>query len=211
MNRHKRLKGIREPRRVIVVVCEGEKTEPDYFRGFRKRYSNVNIETVTSKYCDAAGIVYYAKKMKKEYELSLGDGDGIWCVFDADSNQDDALKKAVEEAVKHGIQVAFSNPKIELWFLLHYEDVLSAISGEDADRRLKKHIPNYSKVVSKEALDPKLSKAVTRAKALNKKHEKNGVPLISRESNPSSQVFRLIDFIEETKEANRRAASEDSV
>jgi hypothetical protein len=62
--------------------------------------------------------------------------------------------------------------------------------------KLKKHIPNYSKStdVFNDLLN-KRSKAINTAEKLNEFHKKNNIKLISVESNPSTQVYRIVEEI----------------
>lgn len=61
----KRKTGKRTPRKVFVVVCEGEKTERIYFKRYRTRYSNLSIETPNSKSTDPKNLTEFAKNQIK--------------------------------------------------------------------------------------------------------------------------------------------------
>ncbi len=75
---------------IILIVCEGEKTEPDYFKGLKKEWKvhPAQIEII-GKECGNTpiSVVEYAiklkrertKEAKKERELEF---DEVWCVFD---------------------------------------------------------------------------------------------------------------------------------
>ncbi len=41
-------KATRQPRSIVYIVCEGSKSEPHYFKGFRSRYSLIEIKTVAN-------------------------------------------------------------------------------------------------------------------------------------------------------------------
>jgi len=45
----------------------------------------------------------------------------VICVFDCDANKEVNLAKAFKNARENKIEICFSNPRFELWFLLHYE------------------------------------------------------------------------------------------
>ena len=125
----KRKKNIRTPKRVIFIVCEGSKTEINYFERFNEPFSNVRIKPV-HEYTDPPNIVKYAIKIKKEEEVDLDGGDGIWCVHDVDENRNEIIKNCTDHAQANGISVALSNPSFELWFLLHFKDQWSGIDRD---------------------------------------------------------------------------------
>ena len=61
--------------------------------------------------------------------------DEIWCVFDIDEHAN--VRTAISNAKDSGIEVAVSNPCVELWLLLHVEDQTAFISRRDAQRQVK--------------------------------------------------------------------------
>jgi len=193
-----RKEGIRKPTRKVVIVCEGSKTEINYFNGFKVRGSNVDIIPLYGKCTDPKSIVTFAEeRMNCKWSIDLDEGDGIWCAFDVDQNTKQIIKDTCDHAKAKKIKIALSNPSFELWFLLHYKDILAPITRQDAIIELKKYITDYdkNKKINDILLD-KLSDAIKRAKLLNKKHQKDNVELCTVESNPSTQVFELIEFIQ---------------
>jgi hypothetical protein len=201
---HSRKTGIRRPRNTIVIVCEGEKTEITYFEGFRERYSGVQIEPLHGGCTDPINIVKFALDQIEYYDIDFENGDAIWCVFDVDENENRFLSKALKEANKNRLNIALSNPSFEFWYLIHFEKKVAYISRSEAIDELKKYIPKYEKKMNVfPILKPKLQNAIEHAKFLNKQHEKNKIKLFSKESNPSSQVFKLIEYIESIKQMNK--------
>jgi hypothetical protein len=118
--------------------------------------------------------------------------DEYWCVFDVDEHPH--LDQALELAGRSGISVALSNPCIELWFLLHFEDQWAEIHRHDAQRRSSVLLA-CGKAPTPAALAELVSRyedARRRAQALDKKHDGDGSP---PRSNPSSGTWQLIDQI----------------
>jgi hypothetical protein len=116
--------------------------------------------------------------------------DGIWCVFDQDDHPN--IPQALDLARRTGINVAFSNPCIELWFLLHDRDQWSAIDRFEA-RRLSIERFGFDKRPSPSGLDALVEHhedAVRRAAQLDAKHQGDGSP---PHSNPSTTVGGLIE------------------
>jgi hypothetical protein len=206
-----RKKGTRKRRKHVVIVCEGKKTETQHFNRFKERNSGVEIEPIYGECTDPKSIVQFAKKQIDKFDLNFEEGDGLWCVFDVDhvdKNKIEMIKYAVEFADKNNIRIALSNPCIELWFLLHYEWIYNpALTRDEAFDKLKEHIKDYDKnypqIYSVLKDKDKLPTAIDNAKKLNGIHEKRNIELISVDSNPSSQVFKLIEFIRKTIQENR--------
>ena len=119
-----RRQGVREIKQSFLIVCEGEKTEPDYFRAFRMTAATVkavgqamNTMTLVSK---AISIRDADQKRKKIY-------DQCWVVFDKDDFPAKDFNQAIQFAEKNGFRVAYSNQAFEYWFLLHYNLYIGAI------------------------------------------------------------------------------------
>ncbi len=186
---------LRIPRKVFVIVCEGEKTERIYFNRYKTRYSNLRIETPNSRCTDPINLAKFSREQIKKEALDLKNGDTIWCVFDCDDNNNENISKACKIAGKD-IKICLSNPSFELWFLLHFSFVVSKLTRSEEIEQLKEHISGYEK--NKDFYDLLLGnrpKAIENAKQLIKMHEKNGVKLISVESNPSTQVQNIVEEI----------------
>lgn len=102
----------REPLQRFLIVCEGEKTEPAYFDGFR--VPSVRIEIVGMGK-DPLTLVDRAFDLRRQDQY-----DQVWCVFDRDDVPAERFDQALELARRRGIKVAYSNQAFELWFLLHF-------------------------------------------------------------------------------------------
>lgn len=194
---------VREQRRTLVIVCEGQKTERIYFEKYRERNSGLIIFIPNSTVTDPENLVGIALHQIRKYDLDLDNGDQVWCVFDADHHTNQEIEKAIRNAGDK-VNICLSNPSFELWYLLHFCYYDSRISNNDLMHKIKEHIPNYSK--NKCCFDQLLEKrqdAINNAKRLNQLHERNNVELLSTNSNPSTQVFRLVEYILETIAKNK--------
>lgn len=119
-----RRQGVRKIKQSFLIVCEGEKTEPNYFKAFRMTAATVkavgqamNTMTLVSK---AISIRDADQKRKKVY-------DQCWVVFDKDDFPAKDFNQAILLAEKNGFRVAYSNQAFEFWFLLHYNLYTGAI------------------------------------------------------------------------------------
>lgn len=98
----------------ILIVCEGENTEPSYFNQFR----------ITSAIVKSVGIGYNTISLvNKALELSQkGKFDKVWCVFDKDDFKDDDFNSAIKIAKVNNFGIAYSNQSFEYWLILHFND-----------------------------------------------------------------------------------------
>lgn len=181
-----RNEGRRPIRKKILIVCEGEKTEPLYFKGFR----------VAKEICDIQGIgantlslVKIAKNLRDN-----GDYSETWCVFDRDSFPKASVNNALSYAAKIGIKCAFSNESFELWYVLHFCYLDTLISRHDYCEKLseligvkyKKKDPHVFKL-----LLPKQPDAIKYAKKLEKTFCTPGISLC--DAAPITTVYRLVE------------------
>jgi hypothetical protein len=116
----------------------------------------------------------------------------MWCVFDVDEHPH--LSQTIDIARDHDIQLAISNPCLELWFILHFNDQTAWIDRKVAQKR-SQDLLNCGKVLTPQAfrlLRERHHDATARAQALDKKHHLDGSP---PGENPSSGVWRLIESI----------------
>ena len=181
----KRKTNIRDSRPTYLIVCEGEKTEPIYFRNFRGTSAKVEIE---GKGKSPKKIVEFAYKKKKDY-------DHTWCVFDRNSWPEQEFNEALSLAKKKGIKIAYSIPKFELWYLLHFNYIDTAITPDDYDKKLESILGVYKKNDPKmyEKLCGKQDDAIRHAEKLLEKY----ISADSHQNDPSTTVHRLV------KELNR--------
>jgi hypothetical protein len=189
----------REPKPIILIICEGERTEPGYFDGFARACRNprVRIQIAREHGKDPRRLVTTAKEHKKRAEADAKRErdenlvyDSVWCVFDVDdhSNVSDAMQMARD----NGLKLAVSNPCFELWLLLHFRDSPGMQHRVMIQQMLSKHVPGYDKGVEFTMYWKGYRQAVERAKRLDE------AALSCGESgrNPTTGVYRLTKDIE---------------
>lgn len=98
----------------ILIVCEGENTEPSYFNAFK--FKSAKIEAVGEGYNTTSLIDRTIALAPK------GLYDEVWCVFDKDAFPDGKFNSAITKAKSNGFNVAYSNQAFEYWILLHFSD-----------------------------------------------------------------------------------------
>lgn len=126
----------------ILVVCEGVRTEPNYFRSFNKKHNGVFVVDM-----DFAGggintiqVVDEAIRLKMKAEKGKKPYDAVWAVFDKDSFLPGRFNAAIMKAEANGISVAWSNEAFELWYLLHFEYRNTGMSRTEYQDAIVRHI-----------------------------------------------------------------------
>jgi hypothetical protein len=136
---HRNVKKEKQELRVyFLIVCEGEKTEPNYFKSFPRKIGKI----VYDIQYDGGGI-NTLKVVEKAIELrdqSSQKYDRVWAVFDKDSFEPDQFNRAILKAKKQGISCAWSNEAFELWYLLHFYNRETPMSRNEYKRSIEKAI-----------------------------------------------------------------------
>ena len=95
--------------------------------------------------------------------------------------------------------MAYSNPSFELWFLLHFSNQQTEVEDCQALIRLLKQpgrLPDYEKNRDFfDTLKPLQAVAVQRAKTRTEQIRNQGVEPISRQSNPLTTVYELVEYL----------------
>lgn len=190
------------PTKKLWIFCEG-KTEKNYFYKLKQeeRISRLDIRVIKSGNTDAKGIVNYTFKFIKA-RRDFEEGDLVCCVFDRDQNSNTQLRQAEKLAKENNILITFSNPSFEYWFLCHFgyfperyetRELISKITEKANFTYVKKDSEIFLKTKNK------IENAIENARKIRDKHIEENIKLISRESNPLTLVFKLIQKIDEFK------------
>lgn len=169
----------------ILIVSEGSRTEPNYFREIRAahRLHTANVAVQPSGLGTAPiQVVQYARDLfengDSHEQIQPRAFEQVYAVFDRDDHPTyfDALRSAesLDGKLRNDnkqpvrFRAIASVPSFELWLLLHYEDVLAPIHRREVMRRLKRHIPGYKKGAGGAfaATRDRLATATQRARAL---------------------------------------------
>lgn len=174
----------REVRQRFLIVCEGEKTEPIYFRSFP--LSNLVDVKVESPGNTPRHLVEYAIKQGEQ-----GDYDQIWCVFDKDDCTVNDFNGALQQAKSRNVKVAYSIRAFELWYLLHFDYHDTAISRRDYRKKLSKSLGRQYRKNDPSMYEDLLSRQSTAIKhadkLLNESSSRNPAA-----SDPSTRVQKLV-------------------
>ena len=190
----------------VLIVCEGEKTEPYYFNELIKYYkiSNANVVIRGDGGSSPKSVVNLAEYLHEQEKQLSNAFIKIFCVFDQDSHS--SYKNTVERLrnmePKDTFVAITSVPAFEFWFLLHYEYSAKPYrktggksAGDNLISDLKKYLPNYTKNRKGmfSTLIDRIKTAKTHAALVLREGEKNGA------YNPSTRVHELVDYLQNIK------------
>jgi RloB-like protein len=179
---------VREVKQRFLIVCEGKKTEPYYFKSFRVPKAVVAIEGAAG---DPTRLVNSAYKLANEDEY-----DQVWCVFDRDEGAWTAqnFNNALQNAKTYGFHVAYSNECFELWYILHFEFLNTGLPRSDYEDKLsellgvkyRKNDPTiYQQLLAKQQI------AIKYARKLLESYSS----IDPERNNPSTTVHLLVEAL----------------
>ena len=184
-------------RQSVLVYTEGKKTEPVYLTHWHRMHRERVIVTVDEFHGTPLQLVEAAAAQRsadlRAAKRGKGDAyDQYWCVFDIDEHP--FVDRALQLAMSSQVGIAVTNPCIELWFLLHFQDQTADLHRHKA-QHIASNLLGCEKLPTPTALNELTNRygdARRRAQALDRKHELDGSP---PRSNPSSNLWCLIDQI----------------
>lgn len=197
----KRKVAIRQPRKTLVVFCEGERTEPEYLDALKRQPSVRDAAAVDLRVEVGQGgsvprtLVAMAAEARSRAIEEEAEIDEFWCVFDVEwPRNHPGLLEGVQQAQANGIYLAISNPCFELWLILHFRDHMAWLDNNQA-RRLRRQLDNSTdKGLDAARYMPLAADATRRAAVLDTRHLKDGT--VFPHDNPSSGMHRLLASVE---------------
>jgi hypothetical protein len=199
----RRRRATKAPYDVILIVCEGAKTEPNYFTELKKafRLSNANVR-ICGRGSDPLSVVDFAiKTFRREPEF-----DRVYCVIDRNrhTTYNMALDRVRQTNLGKGSKI-FAIPSVpcfEFWLLLHFTYTTKPFNAPAGDsicakiiEELKKYLPAYQKgdqdIFNK--IQDKLDNAITNARRVEQFHKTSGT------DNPSTCVHSLVEYLQDLK------------
>lgn len=169
----------------MYIVTEGTVTEVTYIEGFAK---NINMRYGAFSTRDRIVVKGFGKScltLLEEAERTVGKvcpkAKVVWLVYDKDDFPKDSFDNTQFSAESRRdtrkYRVAWSNESIELWFLLHFQDMKSEVSRKQYIKLLEAYC-DYRKNDPElfEKLYPRTEEAINRADKLFHSYEKNTAP-----------------------------------
>lgn len=194
------------PLPLLLVVCEGRETEPQYVEGFRAWCKNPRVTVVLEP---GAGVPLTLVERAKALKLAAEEAarreqdqnlcyEQVFCVFDIDEHPN--VPAARQLAVQSGLSLAVSNPCFDLWCLLHYRDSPGMRHRRDIQKMLASYQPGVrDKHLDFDKLIPGYADAVARAERLDREASAAG----EDGRNPTTGVFRLTAAIDQSSRRPR--------
>lgn len=144
----KRKGDARKPKQNVLIVCEGEETEPNYLIGWAaanelNRVANVRIVGMGES---TGRLVMEAEALNRERQRRVGHGyDQIWLVMDKDDNED--FDVCITEASRKGYKVAWTNNAFEWWLCLHFNFLQSRLTRDgyiaNLESAMRRFVPGF--------------------------------------------------------------------
>lgn len=140
--RKKRKHEYKNPRiNSYLIVTEGERTEPLYFKGLKKLIQEkvggavdiveAPVIDVHGQGCATGKLIEITDKIVKNAKIIY---QNIWVVFDKDDFDD--FDQAIKSGIEQGYNIAWSNQSFEYWLYLHFFYSDSALHRDDWTSKL---------------------------------------------------------------------------
>ena len=171
----------RAQRQTVLIDTNGKSTEQAYFNAV-KSLPWVQVGRIVVVFTNKAPVEVVRDASRRK---NANDFDQAWAVCDVDEFD---TEKAMVEARRSGVGLAWSNPCFELWLLLHIAEHTSHL--ENGDKACEKITKALGREWDKSALDFSdfehgIGDAIKRAKLLE----------TPPAANPSSDVWRLMEAL----------------
>lgn len=190
----------------VLIVCEGGKTEPNYFIELVDHYEINSANVAIDGSCGSSPrSVYERAHSLYQAEAIKGDPfDRVYCVFDKDSHDtyDETLTRIASEKPSSTFYATTSIPCFEYWLLLHfryttkpYARAGSSSIGNEVLKDLVAVMPEYEKGGQKlfaslfGQLEYAKSNSVRTLQEANDNHT----------DNPSTNVHELVEYLQDIK------------
>ena len=134
---YSRRQPFRLEKETFLIICEGENTEPEYFKAFR--LSSARVKTIS--YTNKGNALNFVNAAIAEKNKRGNDFDNYWVVFDMDANSKQNFNSAIQLAKANKLEVAYSNQAFEFWYLLHFSYIQCKIHRRLYKRKLDELLP----------------------------------------------------------------------
>lgn len=189
----------------ILIVGEGQKTEPNYFRELKLEDDVTARFSVTVKKGHGRSpeqVIEEALRNKQRAENRGEYYDEVWCVLDVEGpDKRESLERAMAVARQNDITLCLSNPCFEVWLLAHF--VRQSRAYNDCDSiivQLNNHWQslcgqNYRK--NDEHIYSRVSSltqtAIENAKQVREIDHRDNIN--TADANSSTEVYKLVSYL----------------
>jgi hypothetical protein len=166
----------------FLIVTDAKQTEQNYIKGFQKSLPQNAQHRISIKVCQENSQNKLIGECKRLANIDPKYQRHIWILLDRDEVP--VFDKIITEAKKNDINVAWSNPCIEIWFSAYFENIKTHTSAEqatDAFKELFKQMTNIPYRKNDDEIYKRLTqfgdetKAIMRAEQKRKEHNSAGI------------------------------------
>ena len=191
----------------MYIVSEGVKTEPNYIRGLvdkinnkYKKYLPGDRIVVRGTGRNTKSLLEFARKM---VDRDFPQAESVWLLYDKDDfpydDFDNTQYSAEQREDTRKYKVAWSNECIELWFLLHFQELHANVGREQYYKMLSEHLiahgcEKYEKNIANiyDILSDNTDIAILRAEKQYNEYIEDTPP--SRRC-PATRMFELVKIL----------------
>lgn len=133
----------------FLIVTEGKRTEPLYFKGLQKLIKEKiggTVDVVEVPIIDVFGegsstgkLIEITERIVKEAKIIY---QNVWVVFDKDDFED--FDEAIKAGENKGYKIAWSNQSFEYWLYMHFYYSDAALHREEWNKKLDEIFSEYS-------------------------------------------------------------------
>jgi len=205
---YSRRKASKEPRKSILIVSEGSKTEPLYFNSLK---SNLRLAMVEVKIVGEGAapitVVDRAIELREERKrlakksITKAAYEVVYCVIDVEAPKAKSLPRAVNKAKDNKLDVILSNPCFEYWYILHFRKTSKPFNtSRDVKSALRQEHSAYSECDTTifNVVYPKTSDAIKHSKEVLKEQHNDAEDLSN--CNPSTHVHKIVEYLQNTSQ-----------
>jgi len=133
--------------KIFIILCEGKKREPDYFKYFQEISSKIRLEIIPAKqeednspvglYNEACSCIIATDDNPTPKYDDITDEDEIWFVIDTDKWGEKISELRNKCQVHNNWFVAQSNPCFEVWLYHHFHPNIPTFDGIEVSKNWK--------------------------------------------------------------------------
>ncbi len=203
----------------FLIVCEDRVQSPDYFRSFPYYRQRGDTNKFGNPYPDSAvriisgagqhyTVIEKAKeefdRLKKELGSDAVNPQDVWCVLDCDDNgfgEYDKLCRAIDLAKRYGFNPIYSIQCFELWYVLHFQRLESALDRTQYDDIISRELDikyehgmtgMYFLLENKQGIALKHANNIYKDKEFNKKAREDPITTVHFLVEGLNQAFEQI-------------------
>lgn len=202
---YRRRKASKEPRKSILIVSEGSKTEPIYFKSLKRNLRLAMIEVeIIGEGAAPINVVDRAIELREERKrlatksIAKVAYEVIYCVIDVEAPvPHESLARAIDKAKGNKLDVILSNPCFEFWYILHFRKTSAPFNSSQKVKSTLRNIHpayNESDTTIFEVLSNKTDVAVKNSKEVLKEQHNDEEDL--RNCNPSTHVHKIVEYLQ---------------